>query len=112
ASNKRRREQMDSNEKQIDKIVSASTAADELVRLSNRDWWSVGQRDVDAFQLRLMRQRFSELRPNVVMLDKLATLQGVDTIESIDDVVPLLFQHTAYKSYPMSLLEKGRFRQL
>src|SRR5690606_5242213 len=38
--------------------------------------------------------------------------QGVDAITDLDDVVPILFQHTAYKSYPMSLLEKGKFKQL
>ena len=31
---------------------------------------------------------------------------------TLDDVVPLLFEHTMYKSYPVSLLEKGKFTQM
>ena len=46
------------------------------------------------------------------MLKKLADAQGVDTIEQLDDVVPLLFEHTVYKSYPPSLLEKRSFAQI
>ncbi|HLY58996.1 MAG TPA: hypothetical protein VKS60_25765 [Stellaceae bacterium] len=37
---------------------------------------------------------------------------GIDSIRCLDDVVPVLFQHTVYKSYPVSLLEKYRFGAL
>ncbi|WP_199577103.1 hypothetical protein [Paraburkholderia xenovorans] len=35
--------------------------------------------------------------------------QGIDDIQRIEDVAPLLFAHTVYKSYPMSYLERGQF---
>jgi hypothetical protein len=48
----------------------------------------------------------------VAALRKLADIQGVSTIGSLDDAAPILFQHTVYKSYPMPFLEKGRFDAL
>ena len=32
--------------------------------------------------------------------------------DSLEDAVPLLFPHTVYKSYPLSLLERGQFDRL
>ncbi len=88
------------------------TDSDKLVEISYRDWWAMPQAEVDAFQLKVLQQRFNDLKDKVVTLGKLAEIQGVDAITTLDDVVPILFQHTAYKSYPMSLLEKGKFKQL
>ena len=59
-----------------------------------------------------LRKRFGALRHQLSALDKLAQEQGIDAIEAIDDVVPLLFPHTVYKSYPLSFLEKARFDRL
>ena len=71
--------------------------------------WLVDPAEHQAQQLAMVAARFGELRPKVAQLDKLASLQGVDRISALNDVTPLLFQHTVYKSYPVSLLEKGRF---
>ncbi len=78
------------------------------------DWsatkiWSMPRADREAMQLDGLKLRFSQLRESVGYLKKLADRQGVDAIETINDVVPLLFEHTVYKSYPSSLLEKSRF---
>ena len=45
-------------------------------------------------------QRFERLRPEVSALDALATRQGVDRVQSLEDAAPLLFDHRVYKSYP------------
>jgi len=71
--------------------------------------WLLEQAEREARQLAMMSARFEELRPKVAQLGKLAALQGVAGISALNDVAPLLFQHTVYKSYPVSLLEKGRF---
>src|SRR5690606_31434055 len=63
-------------------------------------------------QLAGIRKRFGELRPKLSVLDKLASEQGVDNINAIDDIAPLMFPHTIYKSYPMSYLERARFDKL
>lgn len=80
-----------------------------LSALPANDLWSLEQVDLEAIQLTIMAARFRDLRPRIAQLAKLAKLQGVESIGAINDVAPLLFQHTVYKSYPVSLLEKGRY---
>jgi hypothetical protein len=63
-------------------------------------------------QLSALRLRFDALRDRVPVLTAMAEEQGVTAIEQLDDIVPLLFQHSVYKSYPASLLERSRFGAL
>jgi hypothetical protein len=63
-------------------------------------------------QLGGLRHRFSQFRDSIPMLTRLVEGQGIDAINSLDDVVPLLFDHTMYKSYPQSLLINYRFAEL
>jgi hypothetical protein len=67
---------------------------------------------IEAVHLAGLRKRFGELRRQVPVLDRLATDQGIDAIHSLADAVPLLFPHTVYKSYPLSILERGQFDRL
>jgi hypothetical protein len=83
--------------------------AEALLADTSREWWGMEQKERDAFQLRVAAARFCDLKEKVSQLDKLAKLQGIDEITSFDDLAPLLFQHTVYKSYPIGLLEKGRY---
>ncbi len=76
------------------------------------DLFSIGGDTLNALQLKWVQHMFNYFRPQVKALDKLATEQKIDKIETLDDVVPILFQHTAYKSYPLSLIEKKRFGTL
>ncbi len=63
-------------------------------------------------QIAGLKRRFGQLRGALPMLDRLADIQNIDAVEQLDDVVPLLFDHATYKSYPASLLDKQRFAQL
>jgi hypothetical protein len=83
--------------------------AGELFARPPAELWLIDTAEREAMQLAAMSKRFEEFRSKIGQLDKLATLQGVDSIKTLNDVTPLLFQHTVYKSYPVSLLEKGRF---
>ena len=76
------------------------------------DLFSIGGDTLNALQLKWVQHMFNYYRPQVKALDKLATEQKIDEIKTLDDVVPVLFQHTAYKSYPLSLIEKKRFATL
>jgi hypothetical protein len=86
-----------------------SSAFEYLNNASRRELWTLEQAEREAIQLDLCRTRFETLRPKIPQLDKLATLQNVEAIEALDDMAPLLFQHTVYKSYPVSLVTKRRF---
>lgn len=83
--------------------------------LANHDayaWQHLPRADIDAIQLEGLKQRFAALRERVPVLKKLADAEGVVQIDSFDDAVPLLFEHTVFKSYPPSLLEKKQFAQI
>src|SRR2546430_6629854 len=67
---------------------------------------------VHAAQRDALRIRFETLRPQIDALDKLASRQEVERVEEINDVVPVLFDHRVYKSYPLSLIEKRQFARL
>ncbi|MFF2846321.1 hypothetical protein ACFVT5_08310 [Streptomyces sp. NPDC058001] len=56
--------------------------------------------------------RFQERRRQVPVLARRAEAQGITAIGASQDMVPLLFPHTTYKSYPESLVAKGRWSQL
>ena len=66
----------------------------------------------DAAQLEALKTRFAALRDEIPMLKKLADSQNIDRVEHVEDITPLLFEHTMYKSYPPSLLEKGQFQKI
>ncbi len=83
-----------------------------LASHAHHGWSHMPRAEVDALQLAGLKQRFSELREHIPVVKKLADAEGVEHIEQLDDVVPLLFEHTVYKSYPPSLLEKRSFSQI
>jgi hypothetical protein len=68
--------------------------------------------EVEAAQREALARRFQALRSEIVALDKLASRQGVNGIDTVEDAVPAFFDHRVYKSYPLSLLEKRQFDRL
>jgi hypothetical protein len=67
---------------------------------------------MDELQRAMLAIRFEEQYAAIPMVAKLADSQGIKRVDDIDQVVPLLFQHTMYKSYPMSFLAARRFDML
>ena len=63
-------------------------------------------------QLEAAREAFAAHRERVPLLRTRATETGVREITGFDDLVPLLFSHTSYKSYPLSLITGGRWDRL
>ena len=68
--------------------------------------------ELEKVQLRALQTRFSELTPKITAVSDLAKRQGVLSINSLNDILPILFTHTVYKSYPLSFIEKRKFDQL
>ncbi|GAA2410021.1 hypothetical protein GCM10010191_18390 [Actinomadura vinacea] len=79
---------------------------------SHEELFGLSRDVVEPLQQEVLRKRFATLRPNVEALGKLAERQGVDGIDTLDDVIPVMFDHRVYKSYPLSLIEKRRFDRL
>ncbi|MFF0156487.1 hypothetical protein ACFYRY_02925 [Streptomyces sp. NPDC005263] len=63
-------------------------------------------------QLDAAREAFAAHRERVPLLRTRATETGVREITGFEDLVPLLFSHTSYKSYPLSLITGGRWDRL
>ncbi len=63
-------------------------------------------------QLDAARERFAERRTQIRTLDKRAKETGISEIGSLADLVPLLFAHTNYKSYPEAFIDNGQWRNM
>ena len=59
-----------------------------------------------------INRRFQECRGRVRILDQLAEAAGINEVNSLEEVVPLLFAHTAYKSYPESFVDRGQWDRM
>ncbi len=110
-----------------DSSAAASTANDTELEREARAWmhdpWghfgqsttrahSVDREHAEAVQLAAMNIRLRERREQIPVLAKLADNQGIESLNSVNDMAPLLFEHTVYKSYPVSLLARQRYDQL
>src|SRR5271165_7078870 len=56
-----------------------------------------------------MAIRFGQHRESTEMVRKLADRLGITELGEYNDVVPLMFSHTAFKSYPPALVDNKRF---
>jgi len=69
----------------------------------------IPRRELEALQRTAMGRRFAEHRASIEIVRKLADRLGIDGLHDFDDVVPMLFPHTVFKSYPASLLDRKRY---
>jgi hypothetical protein len=74
--------------------------------------FDVDRAELEPLWIEAANQRLQQQRARIPVLDRLASAVGVREIASLDDLVPLLFAHTVYKSYPKSLLDKQRWAGL
>jgi hypothetical protein len=70
---------------------------------------TIPREELAALQLEAANQCFAEKRQTIEMVGKQAARVGLSSITHVDDLVPMLFAHSMYKSYPSSLLDKKRF---
>lgn len=70
---------------------------------------SIGRAELEELQREAMIERFAEHRDRIEMVRKVADRLGVHSVDKFDDMVPLMFSHTAYKSYPPALLDNKRW---
>src|ERR1035441_7450196 len=70
---------------------------------------SIDRSELEALQRQAMSIRFQQHYQSIEMLRKLADRLGITALDNFNDVVPLFFSHTAFKSYPAVLIDKKRF---
>jgi hypothetical protein len=87
-----------------------SSAYEQLVALSNvaRDEWP-GRVELEPLWLQAANERLAQHRERIPVLGRLADEVGITRIERFDDLIPLLFAHSNYKSYPDGFIAKGRW---
>ena len=67
---------------------------------------------LDPLRLEAARELFAERREQISVLRRRAEDTGVTEIRGFEDLVPLLFSHTVYKSYPQNLVDQGKWAAL
>lgn len=77
-----------------------------------QDPWDYELSEVAALQLQAAQRSFERCRARIGVLDRRAEETGVDAVEHLSDLVPLLFSHASYKSYPDTFVERGRWDRL
>jgi hypothetical protein len=90
-----------------------TTALESLVaRWSSPETFDYAIDDVFAEQLAAASERFIAHRAAIRVLDRRATDAGIDEVGELEDLIPLLFSHTTYKSYPETFIKLGRWDRL
>ncbi len=107
----------------IDKLLDGSAtlkaAAREFIRdplaffdMSFTKMQSVPRGTLEELQTEALSIRFEQQKDRIPALSKLADAQGITRIGEFNEVLPVCFEHTIFKSYPSFLLEKGQFDKL
>jgi hypothetical protein len=68
--------------------------------------------ELDPLRLQAAQALFAQRVEQIPLLKKRAEDAGITRIRSFDDLVPLLFAHTVYKSYPSSFFDNGRWDRM
>jgi hypothetical protein len=76
------------------------------------DAFNIPPEDLLPRQLQAARELFKERIDQISLLRKRAEEAGITEINSLNDLVPLLFAHTAYKSYPQTFIDNGRWDRM
>ena len=69
----------------------------------------ISRPELEELQRQALRIRVAEHIDGIEMVRNLAARIGITEVSEFDDVVPLFFAHTAFKSYPAALIDQGRF---
>ena len=82
-----------------------NSAIEKLTSLVNdQHKYDIAHADIQATQIEAVNERFQDRKDKIKLLAKRAKDAGLTEITSMEDMVHVLFPHTAYKSYPESFL--------
>lgn len=89
-----------------------STSPELMIWQTREQSLAIPREELEDIQLQALRARFRGLKERVRVLARLADEQGIEQITTLEDGAKLLFKHSVYKSYPLSIIENGRFDRL
>jgi hypothetical protein len=94
-------------------VVDSSSAVDRLVgQVDAENPFDYDYAETREKQLEAINERFQDRVHKIKLLQNRAESGGVTQVRTMADVVPLLFAHTAYKSYPESWLMEQKWDRL
>ncbi len=97
----------------MDAIATRNSVIDELVgQVAVEDPFDYSYADILPKQLEAIDAQFQDKLGKIKLLANRAEEGGVSAVNSMEDLVPLLFAHTAYKSYPESWLMEGKWDRM
>lgn len=82
----------------------------DMVNDDNR--YAIAHSELQTLQIAAVNARFQERREQIKLLDHRARQAGIEAVDSLESMVPLLFPHTVYKSYPEAFLLNKRWDKL
>lgn len=85
---------------------------DQLLSLAGSEAAYAPYSEVRDLQLKAIDERLQERIDRIKLVKLRAQEAGISEIKSLEDVVPLLLPHTAYKSYPESFLTEKKWDRL
>jgi len=68
--------------------------------------------DLRALQLEAVRDLSAKRRAQIKVLERRAAEVGLGDVTELQQVVPLLFSHTTFKTYPESFVDHGRWSRM
>ena len=83
-----------------------------LSHMPARTGFDTAFEDIRDLQVAAMNEKLQEQGERIRLVAMRAKDAGLGEIRSMDDAVPLLLPHTAYKSYPESFLTEGKWDKL
>ena len=83
-----------------------------LAYQSNPSRFDIPWTDLQVDQIAALNERFVERKEQIKLLAHRAREAEITQIKTLYDIVPLLFPHTAYKSYPESFLVEEKWDRL
>ncbi len=90
-----------------------SSAIEQLTGLvDSEDRYDIPYEELRDKQIEAVNERFQDRKGKIKLLAHRAQQGGIEEVRSLEDIVPLLFPHTAYKSYPESFLLEEKWDRL
>jgi hypothetical protein len=83
-----------------------------MVKVREENRFDYSAAEIRPLQIAALNERFQDRKDKIKLLGLRAREAEVDEIISVEDMVPLLFPHTAYKSYPESFLMEEKWDRL
>jgi hypothetical protein len=89
------------------------TASEKLCTfLDEPDPFAHSYAELEPLWIEAFNDRLAERREQIPVLAKLCEATGLGEVSSLDEIIPLLFAHSNYKSYPTALVSKGKWNAM